>query len=146
MPTVGYDARKALIKVGDGATPTEVFTTIGQVNSEIPMPQLSATTQDITSRDAAGDYDEVMPGRKSAGDIAITVIWDPQNPTHVGASSLLALFNNKTLRNFQITLPAPLTQKWSFAAYVVNYQPSAPMEGAMTASVTLRIVGEPTFA
>lgn len=146
MPTTGYYGMNALLKMGDGATPTEVFTTVAAVNGDLPMPDLTQATAEITSRDSTGGYDEFIPTIKSAGEIEFDLIWDPANATHGGATGLLALYNNQTKRNFQITLPSPLTQKWSFAAYVTGYQATAPQDGAMTATVKLKLTGAPTLA
>jgi len=53
---------------------------------------------------------------------------------------------NRTKRNFQLVFPDVGATTWAFAAYVTGFEPSAPVDDLLGASVTLKITGQPTLA
>jgi predicted secreted protein len=144
MPTQAVAAIGTLLKIGDGGSP-ETFTTIAEVR-DITGPSLSLTLVDVTSHDSTGNYIENIPTFKSGGTVTFQLNFLPSHATQSAASGLLAAYNNRTLRNFQLVFTNPGNTTWSFAAYVTQFTPSAPVQGALTASVTLSIQGAPTLA
>ncbi|KKL69977.1 hypothetical protein LCGC14_2109540, partial [marine sediment metagenome] len=48
--------------------------------------------------------------------------------------------------NFQLIFPDSGTTTWSFAALVTGFEPSAPVDGPLTASVSMLISGKPAIA
>lgn len=133
-----------LLKKGDGATP-ENFTTVAEVTN-IGGPALSMATVDVTCHTSPGAYAEKIPTIKNAGQVRVDVHFVPAAVTHGGASGLLADYQNRTLRNWQIVWPDAASTTWSFAAYIVAFEPAAPVDGKLAAAVTLDITGQPTLA
>ena len=56
-------------------------------------------------------------------------------------TGLLKDYEDGTLRNFQLPFPDTGETLASFAAYVANIQPTAPVGSALELNVTLRITG-----
>lgn len=134
-----------ILKIGDGATPTEVFTAIAEVK-DIAGPQLSTDTVDITSRTSPGKFEEALPTIIRTGQVTFDINFLPTNGTHDAETGLLADLKNMTKRNFQLVFPDAAETTWSFSAYVVQFQPNAPVAGVLSASVALKITGQPTFS
>jgi predicted secreted protein len=130
-----------LLKRGDGAT-AEAFTTVAELIG-LSGPGLSLDTVESTHTESTGANKEYIAGLKDAGEISADLNFLPANATHTG---LIADQTARTLRNFQIVWPDTATTTWSFSAYVTNYEPAAPLEDRMTASVSLKISGVPTFS
>jgi predicted secreted protein len=141
MGGLGQWAFGTLLQVGDGATPTESFTTIAEVR-DITGPEISMDTEDITPHDAADGWEEFIPTILRSGEVTFDVNFVPSNATHGDTSGgLINLLKNRTLRNFKMVLPTTPTYTWSFAAYVTGFRNSEPVGGALAASVTLKPSG-----
>ena len=129
-----------LPKIGDGDTP-EVFTAIAEVK-DITGPGLTREFAEFTHQQSAGGYREYKPTFKNSGDITFKRNFLPDDSTQgFGTTGLLKDYEDGTLRNFQLLFPDAGATLASFAAYVANIQPTAPVGSALELNVTLRITG-----
>lgn len=87
---------------------------------------------------------DVVPTLKDGGEISMELSFVPGNATQSGTAGVLLDQKNKTLRNFKITWPDATVL--AFPAYVTSFKPSAPVDGKLAASVTLKLTGAPTLA
>jgi predicted secreted protein len=142
MTTQAISAFGTLLKIGDGATP-ETFTTILHVGN-ITAPAIKSETKDATAHDSTGGWKEFKPTLLSVGNVKFPVWYVPSAATHNATTGLLADVVNRTLRNFQIVYPGAVT--WTFGAYVDEFAPKAPVDGLLTADITLTPTGVPTLA
>jgi hypothetical protein len=134
-----------LLKIGDGATPTENFTTIAEL-LDIDGVTLKANTEDATNHSSPGGFEEKIPTTLAAGPIKFGINFIPTGATHSYSTGLIKDFKNKTKRNFQLVFPDSGATTWNFAAYVTSVDIKAPVKGKLTADVTLDITGQPTLA
>lgn len=134
-----------LLKIGDGGTPTENFTTIFEV-LDIKPPPIERDTEDATNHSSPGGWEEWIPTIKKGGEVTFDINWDPAHATHSFTTGLLKDLDDGTKRNFQVVFPDTGNTTWSFPAYVTKFEPDAPVKGKLTASVTLKISGQPTLA
>lgn len=141
MAVLGFGV---LLKKGDGASP-EVFTSIAELTG-LSGPGLSMDTVEATHTGSSGNYREYIAGLLDAGEVSFDVNFLPADSTQDESTGLLADKKNRTLRNFQIVWPDSGNTTWSFAAFVTSFEPSSPIDDRMTASVTLKISGDPTLA
>lgn len=132
-----------LLKVGDGGGP-EAFTTLAEVTS-ISGPALSMDTIDVTHMESPDDFREMIPSFKSGGEVTVELNFLPANATQDATTGILADFNSRTLRNFQIVWTDAGNTTWAFSAYVTGFEPSAPVDDKLSASMTLTISGNPTL-
>lgn len=117
---------------------------VAQVQS-ISGPGLALDTEDVTSHDSPGGWEEVVGTILRSGEISLDIVYDPQNATHKYATNgLLHDLVSRTPTTYTLTFPD--STSWSFSALVVGFEPSAPVEGALTASVTLKLTGSVTLA
>jgi predicted secreted protein len=133
-----------LLKIGDGGG-TEVFTTIAEV-TDISGPKFKMETVEVTSHTSTGSWKERIPTLLDAGEISCKLNFIPTGATHSQTSGLLKDMKNKARRNFKLVFPDTGATTWTFAAYVTGFETGEPIDGALTADVTLTIDGAPTLA
>jgi len=123
----------------------EVFTTIAQVKN-ISGPGMSLDVEDVTTHDSTGSWEEVVATVLRSGEVTLDLVWDPASATHGWGIGLLAVMPRRATRNFQVIFPDTGATTWSFAAEVTGFEPDAPHDGALTASVSLKLTGSVTLA
>lgn len=133
-----------LLKKGDGQV-VEVFATIAEVK-DITGPELSLDVQDVTSQDSEDGWEEVVPTILKSGKVTFDLNFIPTDETQDAHTGLISDMVGKVKRNFKLIFPDAAATTWSFAAYVVEFKPTAPVSGILTASVGLKITGKPTLA
>ncbi len=133
-----------LLKIGDGATPTETFTTIGEV-TDLSGPGLSLDTIEVTHHSSTGGWKESIGGLLSGGEVSFTINYTPTAATHNNTTGLIRDLRSRTVRNFQLVFPDAGSTTWAFAALVSSFEPSMPVDGQLSADVTLTVTGQPTL-
>lgn len=147
MATGALSSFGTLLKIGNGATPTETFTTIAEVR-DISGPSFAVGTEDVTNHDSSG-WREHIPTIIEAGQVTFDVNFKGDATQGFGSGSLYDDMIGKKKRNFQIVLPSGVGASndiGSFAAYVTGFELAAPVEGVLSASITLQITGAVTWA
>lgn len=140
---MAFSSFGTLLQIGDGATPTEGFTTIAEVR-DISGPGLELGTEDVTSHSST--WREFVTTVLGGGEVSFDINFTPLGATHRNASGgLLYQMTQKTLRNWRIQWPDGSSTRWVLPGYLVAFEPSAPVEGVLSASVTIRISGAPTL-
>lgn len=121
-------------------------TVIAQVSS-ISGPGLTLETEDVTSHDSAGGWEEAVATILRSGEVTLDIVYDPNLATHRNATGgLLADLISRTPQTWAITFPVTPVAHWVFSAFVTGFEPDAPVDGALTASVTMKLTGAPTLA
>ena len=133
-----------LLKIGDGGA-TETFTTIAEVQ-DISGPSFSLDTAEVTSHSSAGGWKEYIGTLVDGGEVSFDINFLPTETTHGYSAGLLKDLVNKTVRNFQLVFPDASSTTWQFAALVTKFETSEPYGDKLSASVTLKLTGQPTLA
>lgn len=125
----------------------EDYANIAQVTN-ISGPGLAADTEDVTTHDSTGAFEEVIVSILRSGEMKLDLVYDPVDNTHDKAGSLGLLYRqeNKKLSAYKITFPDTAGTIWYFNAYVTGFEPGAPADGALTAAATLKLHGAPVLA
>jgi len=130
-------AHGAVIKQGDGGTPTEVFTAVsGPLSIEFTPPQPERV--DVTNHDSLAR--EYLQGLSGEGECTFDVQYDQSVATH---KSLRDLHGVEAATNFTITFADNTIA--SFAATSSNTFKLDVANAAQIMSVTLVISGAVTF-
>ena len=150
VATTGFVGIGALLKLGDGTTPTEVFTAIGNTvsfNMNLTADQIDATHLASTS-----GWREYKQGFKSAT-VDFNVHFDPDNPQHDATDGLWSLFNSGATANFKADFTgadnggegAPTTLSvLSFAGKITALSISVA-EGMVTGDGTVSMASDPVW-
>ena len=110
--------------------------------TNISGPSLGLDTEDVTAHDSVGGWEEVIPTILRSGEVTLDINYSPAAATHKNAAlGLLNMLINRTLTAW--TIGGPMGA-WTFSAYVTKFEPSAPFEGKLTASVSMKITGAVT--
>jgi predicted secreted protein len=124
-------------------TAGETLTAIAQVQN-ISGPGLALDTEDVTTHDSPGAFEEHVPTILRTGEVSLELVYDPNGGTHNASTGLAKMLKDKTLVGFSLVFPGSVT--WAFPAYVTGFEPSAPHDGALTAAAKLKLTGRPILA
>ena len=114
--------------------------------TNISGPGLSLDTEDVTSHDQATPWEEIVGTILRSGEVTLDLIYDPANATHkYAAGGLLYDLVQRTAIALTLVFSDTAATTWTFNALVTGFEPTAPVEGALTASVTLKLTGAPTL-
>ncbi|RJP21675.1 MAG: hypothetical protein C4529_07040 [Deltaproteobacteria bacterium] len=130
----------ALLKRGDGGAP-EVFTTVAEVVN-IGETKTRLATVDATHMESPDQHMEKIPTLLESGDVTLELNYLPGDTTQNNVRNDCL---NRSLRNFQITIPGS-AKIVSFSAYVTECGPAFPHDGKMTQNVTLTPTGKVSIA
>lgn len=133
--------RTLLIKIGDGATPTEVFTVLCGLTSKtltINNNEIDVTTADCADP-GGGLWTEVMTGAKR---VSVSGNGLFKDEAAEAALNTLAMADN-SIGNFQVIVPDFGTFQGAFFLSSVEY--GGEQEGGVTYSLALASSGEITF-
>lgn len=143
--TIALAGYNTILKLESTATPGTYGAVAGVVN--IQGPGLSADVLDATQMDSTGGFREKIPGLKDGGDVSLEIHYVPDNAAHSDAADgLVALYAAKTTKSWQIVWPDSSPTTFQFDAFISAFQPGAPVDGKLTASVTLSVTGQPDFS
>lgn len=125
---------------GNGASP-EVFTTVAEVR-QISGPELTSEEVESTSLDSVGGFKEFIGGLKDGGQVQFDC-------NYIGSDVQQNAIRDNVggvTENYRISWPFSPTVTCTFAAQVVGFSMSTEPNSAISASVTLKISGSPTWA
>ena len=110
-------------------------------------PDLSLDTDDVTTHDSPGAFEEVVATILRTGEVSGDIVYDPNAATQKNAASgLLADMIARTAQTYSLVYPSTPAVTWTFSAFVTGFKPAAPHDGALTAAVKMKITGQPTLA
>lgn len=135
----GIDGFGTELQRGDGVTPTEVFTALANVTS-IKGPGIKRDTIDVTAHDSANAYMEFVGSLKDGGEVDVDVNYDPAKH-----DTLIADFDDENPRNYQLVFPDQAATTWTFKAILTEFQPEAPYDDKLAASLKFKVSGKPTL-
>lgn len=136
----GIDGFGTALQRGDGATPTETFTTIANLTS-IEGPGIERETIDVTAHDSEGGWMEFVGGLKDGGEVEVEVNYDPSQH-----DTLVADFDDEDPTNYRLVFPDDIATTWSFSAILTEFSPEAPYDDKLVASMTFKVTGKPTLS
>ena len=110
---------------------------------DVSGPNLSLDTIEVTTHGSTGGWREFIPGLLDGGDVTLDLFLDTTQATQGNSTGILNEITGRTVEGFRITWPDSTIA--TFNAIVTSWQPGAVVDGAMTASVTLKITGQVVF-
>jgi hypothetical protein len=105
---------------------------------------ITADEVEVTTLDNTSGFREYLTTFKDAGELPLTLVWDPALPTHgPTAEGLWALMLSQEVRPFKIEFPTkPASYEATFDASVKSFPtPAMTPDDALTADVSLRVTG-----
>jgi len=128
-----------------GGSDTETYTTIAEVRS-ITGPNITLGTVEATHHTSASSFKEYIPTLLDLGEVTFELNFLPVNVTQDQIVGLMKDKLHKILRAFQIVFTDATTTTASFSAFVTGFGNAAPLDGKLTANLSLKPSGSISFA
>jgi hypothetical protein len=132
----------SLATAGPGFLLARLGTTIAEVK-DIKGPALKTDIVDVTNQSSPDGYEEKIPTLKRSGAVTFQCHFIPTDGTHDGSTGLLKAYADRSLDEYTLDLQGG--NLWTFNAYVVGFDETAPVAGVLTADVTLEVSGPPVL-
>lgn len=130
-----------LLQLGAQAGNSGNFTTIAEVK-DISGPNVTLDVIDVTNQSSPGGFEEIIPSIRRGGEVDFDVNFIPGDATQDGSTGLWYLAKNKVKRGYRLVLQDADDTYLAWDAYVISIMPKAPVVGALTATIKLRVTGE----
>lgn len=150
----GMAAFGTTLQMGRGqevAAGGDTFDTIAAITS-ISGPGFSLDVADVTAHDSPGAWEEAVGTILRSGELTLDINYDPSSATHnadttpaSGGEGLAAALQSRKWKNFKLTFPSTVPVLWAFKGFVTGFEPDAPFDDKLSASVTIKLTGAPTF-
>jgi hypothetical protein len=132
-----------LLQIGDGATPVETFTTIGEV-IELGIPEILTEAIETTNHSSSGWKEKIPSGLKELSGFDATLEFD-----QAVFEILYDAIDNKSIDNYRIVWADTLIEVWSFAAFpsaIKADKANAQSPDHLKFTVTFVPTGAPSFS
>jgi hypothetical protein len=137
IATSGFGVK---LQRGDGAV-TEVFADLLEVKS-ISGPSMSAETIDVTHMTSPNNTREFLASLIDPGELTFDVNFLPGNTGH---QTLLEDMRDSVKSNYKLIFTDSPATTWSFTGYVTGVDVNAALDDVLSASITIKITGFPTW-
>lgn len=124
---------------GDGGGP-EVFTTIGEV-IEITPPNPSRDSVETTHTSNADRWRTFIPGLIDGGELSIEINYVPGSTAD---DNMMTDLNSATVKNYKVLFAS--AESIIVPAFITGIEPGVPIDDRMTATVTFKVAGKPTWS
>ena len=123
------------------------YVAIAQVK-DIGGPEISADQIEVSHRDS--DWRKYVNGMLDGGELTFDIVFDPDHASHdpTLTNSIYAYMVAGTATNFKLEYPGVGSAVTSaiFSGTITNFGLGAPLEDALTASITIKLSGAITWA
>jgi predicted secreted protein len=131
-------------KLGDGASP-EVFTAVAEVR-DIPGPNLTRDSIEVTNQDSDDGWREYIPGWRDGDSVTIQANWLPSNATQDDSTGMLSHFEDDDNHNYQIVTPTAIGITIEFAGHITGMPLNLPLTEQAQVEFTVKISGAVTIS
>ena len=120
-------------------TASATWVAIGEINS-ISGPTMSRDTIDTTALDTTGGYRTFITGFRDAGEVSLEM-----NFTRTTYETMKTDFESAVVVNYELALPDTDNTTLEFEGLVTAIPLDIPTDDKITASVTIKVSGQPTL-
>lgn len=129
-----------LLQRGAGDGPPETFTTIGEV-IEITPPNPSRDSVETTHTSNADRFRTFIPGMIDGGEMTAEINYVPGSTAD---DNLQTDLNASSVKNYKVLFASG--ESIIVPAFITGIEPGVPIDDRMTASVTFKVAGKPTYS
>ena len=134
----------------DDATGTPGATGVAEVEvaqaTNISGLGLGLDTEDVTTHDSTGAWEDVVGTILRSGEISLDLVFDPADDTQDAVLGLVYRLEDKVYSFFKLIFTDAASTEWESEGYVIGFEPSAPVGGALTGVAKIKITGQPLLA
>ena len=103
-------------------------------------PGIKIDMIDTTSHSSTSAYRTFVEGLVDGGEISMDIIFDDTNEL-----AWKALVREGGATGTATTIVWPGTITWAFYSFLTSFEPTAPHDGSLTASITIKVTGVITY-
>lgn len=133
----GIDAFATELRRDDG---TGTFVKIGNVTN-IGGPGLERETYDVTAHDSPQQWREFLGGLKDGGEVSADLNYDPDKH-----DVLVADLDDPDPISYELAFPTVPETVWQVDLILTGFEPEAPHDGQLAASIAFKVTGAPVLA
>lgn len=100
---------------------------------------------DLTAHDSTGSFRETAASFRDPGSLDFDIRYDPGSTSHGSTAGLISAWQDGATRWWRITLPDTSSSNIDFFGWVRSFTMDSPYDGALDASVSIRLTGLPVF-
>lgn len=137
---IGHGTRFSL---GDSNSPAS-YTELAEVTNITP-PGISRDAVEATHMQSPEMYREFVAGLINGGEVTLEMNFIPEGGS---TQEIIALFANREAKECRITFyrtNGEVAAYWDFDAIATGFEPEAPIDDKMMATVTFQVTGKPTL-
>lgn len=142
----GFSAFGTILQKGNAPRATATTWTPVAGVTNISGPGLSLDTIDVTAHDSPGAFEEAIATIIRQGEVTVDVNYDPNDPTLDASTGVLATLVSRAVVGWRLIWPVAGAPVWEFDALCTGFEPTAPYDDKLAASVTLKVTGQPSLA
>lgn len=109
--------------------------------TSISGPGLERDTIDVSSHQSPQAWREFIGGMKDAGEVSIDVNYDPADH-----DELVADLDSEEPLSYRIIFPDDDETTWTFQAVMTGFEPDAPHDDKLSASLSFKVTGRPSLS
>ena len=122
---------------GTGTGPI-TYATVGEI-IDLNLPELTRDTKEATHFKSQDRFREYISGLRDAGEAGFTL----QFNSATDLATLMTDYQSEVAIPYKIVFPDATS--WTFTGLVTKVAPTVSLEDRMTAEVTIKLSGKPTF-
>lgn len=132
---------KIAVGAGDNADITlETYTEIGEIH-DISGPGIELSTVDVTHHLSPDATREHQAGLKDLTELSFEVAFLPQDAQHSLTTGFLKDWKDRTRRSYRLSFTDSDATIWYVKGFVTGFEIGAPVEGYLSANVTIKLTG-----
>lgn len=121
----------------DDGTSSGSFAAIGVID-DIGLPTLARDVEESTDMESTDRWKEFIGAMRDAGEMSIDITFDPGSAE---TTTFMTDLNSDAAGYYKMIFPD--ATEWGSAMIMTGFEPTAPREGKMTATVTFKLTGKP---
>jgi hypothetical protein len=142
MTTLARIGHGTTFAIFDTTLVPPAYVVLAEVTNITP-PALARDMVEATHTESPDKWREFIPGLRDAGEVTLELNFLPEG---AATTRLLALINSDEPSQSRIRFNDAAPEiDWVFTAFLSAFEPEAPVEDKMTASVTFKLTGKPAF-
>jgi hypothetical protein len=106
---------------------------------DIGGPGISGDTVDVTTHDSPSAFREFLKTVIDPGELGLDLVWDPEDAA--GQAKIVSEAIARTSDLYRLVYNTTNAKTWEFTAFVTQFEPNNPVEGEISASVSMKLTG-----
>jgi predicted secreted protein len=140
MTTNAQIGHGTLFYLADASSPTS-YSVLAEVTSITP-PALARDAIDASHTQSPNAWREFVAGMKDGGEVSLELNFIPGSAT---TTRILETFSQNVSILAKIVFPDSPGTTWSFEGIITGFEAEAPVDDKMSASLTFKVSGQPSF-